>query len=239
MENKLEILIERWEFQRSIKNLMGKYSNMIILNREGEIFKNFWSNRGDNCLAFNDGYYKGKAVEKYYKSVEKRNALVAVLLQKKFPDKIGKMSTEEIYGIGPFKVKPLSSPVIEIAEDGETAKGLWYCQGACNEIEESGPVARWTWGYFAVDFMREEDEFKIWHLCYFNDVDCISGTSWGKPEKKLPILEEFAILKDFSYENFSKEVCLYEKYHVNRKLAKIPKIPEPYNTFKNTFSYGY
>ena len=87
--------------------------------------------------------------------------------------------------------------------------------------------------------MREEDEFKIWHLCYFNDVDCISGTSWGKPEKKLPILEEFAVLKEFSYENFSKEVCLYEKYHVNRKLAKIPKIPEPYNTFKNTFSYGY
>lgn len=117
MENKLEILTERWEFQRSIKNLMGKYSNMIILSREGEIFKNFWSNRDDNCLAFNDGYYKGKAVEKYYKSVEKRNALVAVLLQKKFPDKIGKMSTEEIYGIGPFKVKPLSSPVIEIAED--------------------------------------------------------------------------------------------------------------------------
>lgn len=72
MENKLEILTERWEFQRSIKNLMGKYSNMIILNREGEIFKNFWSNRGDNCLAFNDGYYKGKAVEKYYKSVEKK-----------------------------------------------------------------------------------------------------------------------------------------------------------------------
>lgn len=218
---------------------MGKYSNMIILNREGEIFEAFWSNRGDNCLAFNDGYYKGEAVERYYKSVEKRNALIALLLQKKFPCKLGEMGTEEIYGIGPFKVKPLSSPVIEIAEDGDSAKGLWYCQGACNEIEEAGPLARWTWGYFAVDFIREEDEFKIWHLCYFNDVDCISGTSWGKPEKKLPQLEEFAALKDFTYEDFSEEVKLYEKYYVNRELSKIPKIPKPYNTFKDTFSYGY
>ena len=41
MENKLEILTERWEFQRSIKNLMGKYSNMIILIEKEKFSKIF------------------------------------------------------------------------------------------------------------------------------------------------------------------------------------------------------
>ncbi len=30
-----EQLVQRWEDQRNIKNLMGKYCNIVILNREG------------------------------------------------------------------------------------------------------------------------------------------------------------------------------------------------------------
>ena len=32
----LEFLVERWEDQRTIKNLMGKYVNCLLLNRQGE-----------------------------------------------------------------------------------------------------------------------------------------------------------------------------------------------------------
>jgi len=151
-----EDLTQRWEDQRAIKNLMGKYANCLILNRENEIFDMFWaSTKEDICLGFNNGWYKGaQTVKGYYTSVGERNALVASLLQKRFPEKLGDMSQEEIYGIGPFKVRPLSCPVIEIASNGETAKGLWFCQGAYNEVGVSGPLAYWTWGYFAIDFVR-------------------------------------------------------------------------------------
>ena len=151
-----EQLVQRWEDQRNIKNLMGKYCNIVILNREGEIPERFWSAREDISLGFNEGFYVGQtAVNGYYAAVKRRNLLVAQLLQKRFPEQLGGKSDEEIYGIGPFKVKPLSSPLIEVAGDGETAKGLWTCQGAHNEVGTSGPVANWTWGYFAVDFIRE------------------------------------------------------------------------------------
>ena len=111
-------------------------------------------------------------------------------MQARFPEQLGGKSEEEIYGVGPFKVKPLSSPVIEVAADGRTAKGLWHCQGAYNDVETCGPVANWTWGYFAVDFIRTEDGWKLWHMSYTNDVDCICGQSWGKEAAPLPDLPE-------------------------------------------------
>ena len=77
-----ELLVERWEDQRTIKNLMGKYVNCLLLNRQGEIFDAFFSGREDVCLTFNDGSYIGQAAVKgYYDAVVERNRLSARLLQ--------------------------------------------------------------------------------------------------------------------------------------------------------------
>lgn len=234
-----EELTTRWEDQRAIKNLMGKYANCVILNREQDIFKMFWSSKNkDLYLGFNDGAYKGTdAVKGYYEAVYKRNDLVAHLLQKRFPEKLGKLSEEELYGIGPFKVKPMSCPIVEVAADGKTAKGLWYCQGAYNEVEEGGPVAYWTLGYFAVDFVREGEDWKIWHLLYVNDVDGICGQSWGKPQKKYPPLPEFKELGEFKYPEYTQKKVIRELYSPTRALTKAPEFPKPYATFSETFSY--
>jgi len=240
MNYSTEQLTERWEAQRSIKNLMGKYANCVILNREQDIFDLFWAkNHDDLSLGFNDGLYRGsEAVKGYYSAVRDRNALVASLLQKRFPDVLGGMSEEEIYGIGPFKVKPLACPVIEIAADFKTAKGLWYCQGAYNEVETCGPVAHWTWGYFAVDFVRDGDNWYLWHLLYLNDVDCLCGQSWGKVPQPLPDLPEFAPLAVFHAPAYTESKTLRELYSPNRPLIAAPRFPVPYDTFAHTFSYG-
>jgi hypothetical protein len=234
-----EQLVGRWEDQRAIKNLMGKYANLTLLNREGEIYDRFWSKAADACLGFNDGYYVGdQAVASYYQAVEQRNLLVAQLLRDRFPEQLGGKSDEEIYGIGPFKIKPLYNPVIEVAGDGKTAKGLWSCQGAYNEVGSAGPVANWTWGYFAVDFVKESDGWKIWHLLYVNDVDCICGQSWGKPQQPYPELPEFAPLATFAYPPYTVEQTVRTLYTPERPVTLAPAIPEPYTTFAETFSYG-
>ena len=235
----LEFLVERWEDQRTIKNLMGKYVNCLLLNRQGEIFDSFFSKKADVCLTFNDGSYVGpEAIRGYFDAIVARNLLSAQLLQKRLPEKLGSKSDEEIYGIGPFHVKPLTAPVIEVAEDGETAKGLWFCQGAYNDVETCGPVANWTWGYFAADFVRTEDGWKIWHLSYTNDVDCICGQSWGKNVTPYPEDDAFAPLKDFELPPYTVTETVRPLYSVDRPLTGAPRIPEPYDTFANTFSYG-
>ena len=234
-----EQLVQRWEDQRAIKNLMGKFANLVLLNREGEVYSSFWAAAEDTCLGFNDGYYVGKeAVSGYYKACEDRNMLVAKTLQARFPEQMGDKSDEEIYGVGPFKVRPLYNPVIEVAGDGKTAKGLWSCQGAHNEVGTAGPVSNWTWGYFAVDFMKEADGWKIWHMLYVNDVDCICGQSWGKPEQPYPELPEFAALGDFKYPEYTVKKTVREKYTPDRPITLTPAIPVPYETFADTFSYG-
>lgn len=234
-----EQLTQRWEDQRALKNLMGKYANCVILNREQDIFELFWSREEDICLSFNDGAYVGvEAVAGYYQACYTRNALVAKLMQARFPDKLGQLSEEELYGTGPFKVKPMACPVIEVAADGKTAKGLWYCQGAYNDVEACGPVAHWTWGYFAADFIRTDAGWKLWHLSYTNDVDCLCGQSWGKEQQALPALPEFAPLADFHYPPYTVEKTLRVCYTPQRPHTDCPPIPEPYVTFADTFSYG-
>jgi hypothetical protein len=236
---KLEYLVERWEDQRSIKNLMGKYVNCLLLNRQGEIFEKFFSKKADVCLTFNDGSYVGPAaVAGYFDALVARNRLSAKLLQQRLPEKLGGKSEEEIYGIGPFHVKPLTAPVIEVAEDGETAKGLWFCLGCDAEVTSRGPEASWTWGYFAGDFVYEDDDWKIWHLQYLNDVDSLCGQSWGKAVTPYPELPEFAPLGDFQLPPYTVPEPVRNLYQVGQKTQETPKIPEPYRTFSETFSYG-
>ncbi|MCC8357869.1 MAG: nuclear transport factor 2 family protein [Oscillospiraceae bacterium] len=238
MEFTTEQLTTRWEDQRAIKNLMGKYANLVLLNREGEVFDLLWS-ENEPQLGFNDGWYLGAdAVRGYYDACVERNALVASLLQKRFPEKLGDKTAEEIYGVGPFKVEPMASPIIEVAADGQTAKGLWCCQGARNDVETCGPRARWTWGWFAVDFVKEASGWRIWHMRYEKDVDRTCGQTWGAPEEAYPALPEFAPLGGFQYPPYTAAETLRVLYSPERPLTEAPRIPEPYASFGETFTYG-
>ena len=92
-----EQLTQRWEDQRALKNLMGKYANCIILNREQDIFDLFWSTEEDISLSFNDGGYVGvEAVKAYYQACRDRNQQVALLMQKRFPEQLGGLRDEEV-----------------------------------------------------------------------------------------------------------------------------------------------
>ena len=53
---------------------------------------------------------------------------------------------------------PISTGLVELAGDGKTAKGLWYCIG-----QETVPgKAMWVTGKVAMDFVKEGDAWKIW-----------------------------------------------------------------------------
>jgi hypothetical protein len=234
-----EQLTGRWEDRRSIKNLMGKYVNCIVLNRDQKIFDMFWSKRQDICLGFNDGYYIGpEAVRSYYNACFEKNVIIARLLQDKYPDRIGDKTHEEIIGIGTFKFMPLSTPLIELSQDGETAKAMFHSQGACAEVGTSGPITYWTWAYLAADLIRDDKDWRIWHLLYVEDVKHPCGQSWGKEPVPFPEYPEFEALSDFKKPEFTKKIKVRERYSPSRPFTHTPRIPEPYDSFKNTFSYG-
>lgn len=63
----LEQRLDRWEAQRTLKNLMGIYANLLVQNRNGEIFSTLWAEKDDASLILNDGAYVGpEAIRGYY-----------------------------------------------------------------------------------------------------------------------------------------------------------------------------
>jgi len=68
-----------------------------------------------------------------------------------------------------YVIHTQETPVIEVAGDGKTAKGIWYSIGLSvnGRVGENGQISigtGWMWEKYAVDFAYEDGKWKIWHL---------------------------------------------------------------------------
>ena len=229
--------ISRWEDQREIKNLMGRFTRALLHKEEREILTRFWSSREDICLGLNDGWYLGReSVGGYYAYLAEKMALSDELIKARFH---GLAELQNAKGIGYLEMKALSTDLVEVAEDGCTAKGMWGCSGQLPEFTTSGPVTNLTFGTYAVDFVREDGEFKILHMQYLEEIHHPQGEKWWQPEQQRPELPEFAQMEGVVLPEFDVNVKLWEIFQSGRGIHPMLPPPEPYDTFANTFSYGY
>jgi hypothetical protein len=141
-----------------------------------------------------------------------------------------------------------TTPIIEIAGDGKTAKGMWYSPGIGVQprikdakVDVSGTLFMEAYG---VDFVKEDDKWKMWHIQMFYDYvsplpDSMTGMfntgddsgqeevfveAMERPEQGLP-------------EGTVRNPVSYQSYSPKRKPVMLPRFPEPYYTFSETFSY--
>lgn len=63
-----------------------------------------------------------------------------------YPEELGGKSDEEIWAVGSNTVLTMTTPIIEVAFDGQTAKGMWYVFGETTEVYSKGPKAAWNFG---------------------------------------------------------------------------------------------
>ena len=232
-------LAQRFIDQREIQNVMGKYALMTMICKQADIIDKLWAKQAPKpTLAKNDGWYVGlEAIRGYYQAVADNLAAKAKALKAIFPKQLGDMSDDEAFGAGEHYPRPLTSPLVEVAADGQTAKGLWQVMGADNSVGKYGPLSTWNWGYIAADFVLEEDEWKIWHLQEFTELDAPVATNWVQG-KEYPVLPEFAALEELKLPAPTVAAKLYEVYSPEREYTAPPRMPEPYATFADTFSYG-
>jgi hypothetical protein len=116
---------------------------------------------------------------------------------------------------GEYVMHTQETPVIEVAGDGKTAKGMWYSIGLAVRatVAADGKTTigtTWVWQKYAVDFVKEDGKWKMWHFLAIMDQAPLESGS-GIPAT----------------------------YVWNPTVApKInPRFPEPYYTFSETFSY--
>lgn len=141
-------LAERFVDQREIQNVMGKYMFTTMICKDADVAARFWSKKApEPALGLNDGWYVGlDAIDGYYRAISVNTAVRSKAIQARFPEKLGSKTDEELYGTGTMNVRPLTTVLVEVAGDGQTAKGLWQVMGVDNDITEYGPLSTWRWG---------------------------------------------------------------------------------------------
>ena len=231
-------VLEILEKRRKIRNTAGRISHDLCVKEDAQIYERYWSGRDDVSLTLNAGTYSGKkAVEAYYEACGEEIELTSKLIAEKFPEAFEGKTKEELYGVGMINYTPVDSHVIEIAGDGQSAKALFNVRGSYCYLTPSGPVANWTYGYMAMDLISEDGEYKIWHMQLLYNVDNPCGVNFISPGKNYEPVEGFEKIAEFKMPepNAGKEA---EHYHPFRQHQITPEVPEPYETFEDTFSYG-
>jgi hypothetical protein len=164
----------------------------------------------------------------------------------------------ENLGIGfNYEMNFLTTPVIEIAGDGKTAKGLWYSPGVnmVGSVMEEGKTSmrgEWRMTKYGVDFVKEDTGWKIWHISICLDNAPLGWSYKNEQAVYEPPEKTDSIAHDGSAHSGKAEghpssatsgISLkpnpdpYKTWSPARAQKIKPRLPEPYYTFNETFSY--
>jgi hypothetical protein len=148
---------------------------------------------------------------------------------------IGPDQIKNMYGgMGEAKPMPgtmfehqLTTPVIQVAKDGKTAKGLWFSPGHETTPDENGNlVAHWCWGKFGADFIKEDGEWKIWHYHWYDTFMVPYDKSWvDSPQPAMDFIEEHPGMTP------TVPPTSRSTYFPDQVRKPIPEWPEPYDTW--------
>lgn len=165
MKNMEELAFEldRVGAAQKCEQLMTIYVSLHMEMRHKDYLR-LWTQRPDCKLEMPWGAYEGYAgVERCYLKDH------------------GDRSMPEIQELlkGLLCVHTIGTSVIEVAADGKTARGVWISPGfeTANEGADV-PMGMWAWSKYGVDFLLEEDGWKIWKMKVYPLFQAPYDTCW-------------------------------------------------------------
>lgn len=155
-------------------------------------------------------------------------------VRKAYPDR--EFETEHT---GMLESSVIGTPVIEVAEDGETVRGQWMAMMIMAKSRGEVPESGFVWWKIAADFVQEDGQWKVWHLRMdpmttgpFGD---FAALSIHMPEPMKPNTEwknQHVAGSDATWPHPDKPVTeMYYTYRPWTTAANYPTPPEPYRTF--------
>ena len=162
--------------QQEIQNLMSWHVMYHCYGLHREEMEEIWVNEPENrataSFGQNQGFYVGYDAiwEAYVEGHDTSWLSTAKSYCENNGIDISGMTDEEIIekygGVGQLLLHVTTTAIIEVAEDGQTAKCFWYSPGM---IAETGQSANTIWEAYGVDFVKENGQWKMWHLHMFTD----------------------------------------------------------------------
>ena len=190
------------------ENLMGKYSCYFTAARMKECAALFARDK-DTRITMPWGVYRGEdAAER--------------LFLRDYADRTAEERISELQGR--LVINDMCGGVVEVAGDGQTARGVWMHPGI--ETYAPGGVAQayWNWSTIAADFMKLGGEWKIWHLAKYVQYTTPYFQDWGESEKFI------AEPARNSSDGPAPEQYYYAADAVYPETE--PALPEPYGTWE-------
>ena len=119
----------------------------------------------------------------------------------------------------------LTTPIIEIADDLQTARAQWWCPGAGSLLLQDGdPQAIWAWGMLAADLNCTSEGWKIRHLHYFRLIKCDYHKGWVEDTSMINRLNT-------PMHPLAHPTTWHDPYSPLNVRRGIPAAPRPYATY--------
>lgn len=190
-----------------VMNIMGARNYYYMCNDLQAVLDNLWvqepENRKTASLGANWGFYIGWDEISRYVSESWPAAEMGAVSQS------------------------VNTPLIYVAFDRKTARGIWYCDGYyCDRKGNTEAVYQKV----AVDFIREGDSWKIWHLVSGADIaDSLYTDPLPAGHDGLKLLEKWFGTPTVSCTTHDPRYNWNDNY---------PPEPEAYETFSLRSSYA-
>ena len=232
-----EELVQRVWDTEEVKKLVNKRMYYIANDWHRQELNDLWvqepAHRRSASYGMNWGWYVGmESIERHYvldyeaKRIEHLHSIAA---------SDPTVSEEpENRGIGCMHCHPPTTGMVQLAYDGRTARGLWYCIGQDTISRPDGTAeARWVSEKIAVDFVKERGGWKIWHVMTAIDLSAEAGSDYGLqpvyPEPGSDPYESAFGTPDIPFLTHNNIFNWWDDY---------PAMPEPYMTFSEDMGYG-
>jgi SnoaL-like domain/EF hand len=225
-----------------IQNLMSRRMFYHSVGRN-ELELALWSKTQPIRWAQNQGCWLGMDSLKVYYDDVNRQMQAAELTRLSQANPAIKNVPENRF-IGNTILHTLTTPIIEIAGDGQSAKGVWYTPGAIlapGEGKGAGE-AMWIWERYGVDLIKEEGRWALLHVQVNTDFagpigqplskqgfDAAAMGSEGGAQSSAPAVK---------VPGPDVAVRIYEEFGPTRLPRLEPRLPEPYRTLSETFQYA-
>lgn len=221
-----------------IQNVMARHAWSGTAGRMCNELETIWAKKTDG-ISFGSNAGKEVGRELVYKNycLGTKNSLEQKLkdLQRLFPDVQFDKDTLMQHSFRSFI--SLTTPLIEVAGDGRTAKGVWYAPGYLTHLNGDKFSANWMWERYAIDFIKEDGAWKIWHFNVFTDLGQPYEKSWvDQAEETMAAKKEGAVSPGPGRPMNAPATINWSSYSPDFVGDDFP-LPEPYETFSETFSY--
>ncbi len=225
-----------WDAE-NIKDLMARRSFYLANDQRREELNALWvakpEHRESASFGSNWGYYVGMdAISNYYvvrHDYERKAQLAGYCAA--HPEVENRLENQ---GYGCYVCRPMSTPLVVISGDGETAKGIWYSIGVdCAASGEGEAECRWFNDKVAADFVKEDGEWKIWHLVVSNDLSVRAGENADDLPTIIPVEDNPAAI-----EFGTPDIPMLTHDGSLNWSDDYPFLPQEYFRFSDEVSYG-